>query len=952
MLKLFDRYWVALVMILTIAALPMRTHAQAPSIIFSEVAWAGSSIASSDEWIELTNVSDEILDISHWKISGAGSSESDLVFPENSFVEPHSTYLISNYAFSHENTALAVEPNFSTASMSLPNGGFRLALYDDANTLIDVAGADGSPFAGRSGSSADSDDGRYTSMVRVEGLADGSLTTSWNHANSSQGFLEGTMDYGTPGTIFFATSSQTTTEKEAEEAVVEETVASTETSMIHINEFVVDPLEGENEWIELVNESLEEIDLTGYSVEDAVGKQTVLEGNVAPGAYFLIDTPLGKLNNDGDSILLKNEVGVLIDSIEYGTESLSAPKDGTALARTSGNVFELTYQPTPNSENIIDSRKPEVIDEPVLEEEVVAEEEVVEETTIQETVSEQEVLTESEVSSQLEELSQETPSVKIRINEFVTNPIEGKNEWIELYNSSEVDAILTGYSLEDSSTKTTDLSNYTLLANSYLVIESPKGILNNDGDTITLKNMDGEIVESVTYGPDTFPAPDKGEALARDGDTFELTQLTTPGSPNLIFIAIEEAVEVSVLDEVTDDEPATETSKESEIEVTQTTVRFTALYPNTTGSDEAEEYIEIENTGTESINLNGWSLKDSSDKSYLIKDTEVLLAGKALRLYRTQSKITLNNTGDTVELIAPNNEMIDTVTYESAEKGAIYNFANMQWNWVKQVQSSPTPDSSSSSSSTTKTTTTNTSSSSAKATLSLTVAQSKTKADGQHVTVKGVVTTLPGVLGSQIFYLEDETGGIQIYLYSRDFPELLVGSTVQATGELSTSRGERRIKLADATGVVTATEEFTHVLTTRALQDIDESFVGTLLVTNGQVQSKSATKLILETSGSTLTIYLNSNPAIDPNQFERGDQLTVTGVLTRYDDQLRLRPRSSADIQVEEERIASAASTVSGGDSTNSGSAGLILLFTTVAALGLLALWRFVPRRRFTQAAA
>jgi hypothetical protein len=94
MLKLFDRYWIALVMLLSIAALPVRIHASETTVVFSEIAWAGSSISSSDEWIELTNVSDTAVDLSNWKISGAGSSSSDKLLPEGSVIEPHSTYLI------------------------------------------------------------------------------------------------------------------------------------------------------------------------------------------------------------------------------------------------------------------------------------------------------------------------------------------------------------------------------------------------------------------------------------------------------------------------------------------------------------------------------------------------------------------------------------------------------------------------------------------------------------------------------------------------------------------------------------------------------------------------------------------------------------------------------------------------------------------------------------------
>jgi len=926
-------------MILTIAALPMRTHASIPTIVFSEIAWAGSSISSSDEWIELTNVSDETLNLSGWKITGAGSSESDLVFPEESLIEPHSTYLISNYALTHENTALGTSPNFTTATLSLPNGGFRLALYDDENTLIDLAGADGSPFAGRSGSTADSNDGRYASMERVDGLADGSLATSWSDAHSSQGFLEGVEDYGTPGIVSFA--SQTDGED-----LVEEVFSDSIT--MRINEFVVDPLEDEHEWIELMNERTEEIDLTGWTVEDAVGKQTLLDGIIQPGAYYLIDAPLGKLNNDADSIVLKNASGELIDSLIYGTDELPAPKDGSALARNSEGVFELTYQPTPGMENLIDTQKPEILEEEIVE--VNVEDGLTQET---ESIPQEEVsveVLEEEPTEKTDTVSSVDQTIELRISEFVVDPLEGGIEWIELFNASSVDALLTGYVLEDASGKSTHLSAFTILADSYLVIESPKGKLNNDGDTVTLKNGAGEILESVTYGVNYYPVPRNGNALARNGDTFELTQIPTPGKPNLIFIAIESIDEIPVTSAIEVVPVATESSTEipesdPEPELLKT-VRFVTLYPNTTGSDETEEYIEIQNTGLEPVDLNGWLIEDGSTDTYTFKETTTIFPGETIRLYRTDSKLTLNNTGDTLELLAPDAEIVDKVTYGNAAKGVVYTYANSLWSWSATASSQAVASPTSRSASATKT---SVSSSKAQPAISVTIAEAKTRVDGTDVHVTGVITALPGVFGAQIFYLEDSTGGIQIYLYSGEYPNLALGNTVEVTGVLSTSRGERRIKLAGTTGAVPASARLTLPTNTYALTEVNPSLTGTLLSTSGQIQSKSATKLILEQSGATLTIYLNSTPAIDPNQFERGDQMTITGVLTSYDGELRLRPRTIEDMAIEEEALM-ASSTTTHESTKDAGSAGIILLLITIVVLGLLALWHFVPRRRLTPA--
>ena len=987
MLKLFDRYWIAIVMLLSIAALPVRIHASSATVVFSEIAWAGSSLASSDEWIELTNVSEASIDLSNWKISGAGSSNSDLFLPEGSVMQPHSTYLISNYENSNENAAFNTTSNDVTSTVSLSNSGLHLYLYDDAGSLVDVAGDGSTPFAGRSGSVADSDDGRYASMVRVDGLTDGSLPESWANAQRSIGFKEGIQDYGSPGSVLFANSQppeviQETTEQEivVEEVDIvedvipnEESDTQTSSATLVINEFVVDPNEGETEWIELVNVSDQTLDLGLWTVEDASGKQTVLEGSLQSHRYLLIDSPVGKLNNDTDTITLKNPDAVAIDSVTYGTEELKAPKDGTSLARNSSGTFGLTYTPTPASENIFSSEPSESVQEST--EETQVEGELVEDTQVivesETTVPPEEEQTNTTAENSAESITESTttqesaessssqtstttqeslPTGTILINEFVADPLEGEAEWIELLNTSQNSVVLTGWTLEDASGKITDLSSVTMNGSSYFVVESPKGKLNNNGDTIILKDSNGTVVQTVVYGTDAYPIPKDGMSLARDGETFELTQQATPGKANLIFIALEETDMEQEIPSVQEESVSEESSLELPTTIIKT-IRFSKLYPNTSGSDETEEYIELFNTGTETIDLRDWSIEDGSTDQYTIKNSLVLKAQTSLRLLRPQTTLALNNTGDTLELIAPDKTVVDKVTYGNAAKGAVYQLTNGAWSWS---QSSTTSPSVSHSSTPSASSTVSKSSASASYTSSsirvnqlITIAQAQQKKDGEMVSVKGAIIAVPGTFGTQISYIMDETGGIQVYLYDGSYPVLAIADVVELTGELSTSHGERRIKLNQGTDIRMSSETLLIKPTFYPVTEIEEPLVGQLISTKGQIQSKSATKFVIEQFGATIVIYLKNNPAIDPNQFERGDLITVTGVLSQYDGELRIRPGSSEDIEIDEStQIATASTQTSDQTPTQESQAGMILLLSTIAGIGLLALWHYRPRKQ------
>ncbi|MBI4437343.1 lamin tail domain-containing protein [Candidatus Uhrbacteria bacterium] len=842
-MMLFNRTWLALVVLLSVVALPIRVSAASPTVVFSEIAWAGSSTSSSDEWIELTNLTAEAIDLSQWIITGAGSNDKPLTLPEGGSIAPYSTYLIANYENGDANTALAASANYATATLSLPNDGFRLALSDALGAQIDVAGADGSPFAGGSGGTAASSDGRYRSMARVDGLTAGDDDSAWEDATQSSGFLDGVQDLGTPGTMNL--TAPVAPPDVAEEEVpsdAEATEASpTPEGAVLISEFVVDPLENEQEWIELVNRSTETIALSLWTLEDAVGKTTDLSLiTLTPGSYAVVNAPLGKLNNDEDTIVLRDPTGAVIDTVSYGTDALAAPKDGAALARNAEGVFEITTTTTPGGENVI------------FVEEVVEAEEEVEVVEIEEDVVRQESV----------------------IQEVLPEP--------ETEEAAEVVEVID------------------------------------------------EVVDVETSAPSTV----------------------SDSHPENVSVPYTGA----------------------------TTLRFSLLYPNATGDDKTEEYLEIKNTGTESIDLSGWTIEDGSTDRYTFSESRIVQPGELVRIPRTESSIALNNTGDTLELLDPNEGVMDTVTYGSAAKGSTYAFMNGAWTWsgsvvspevteqttvpetsVPTISTPATKTSETSSSPTasvalvsTAPTTTSTASTTAEVTktvTSSTVEQSKAFTDGTRVALKGTVTALPGTLSRQFFYLEDATGGIQVYLYDGAFPEVSLGETVRIVGELSTSHGERRVKLVSQASLTRTTTETFVSAQAFPIQGLEEGLVGSLLTVKGIVQSRESGKLVLEEGASELVVYLKSEPEVDANRFERGDRLTVTGILTSYDGTLRIRPRTDADIVIDEQAAAALALTTDETGSLLSAPqafTGLILLVATACALGFLALRRNYLRRQPT----
>jgi len=107
------------------------------------------------------------------------------------------------------------------------------------------------------------------------------------------------------------------------------------------------------------------------------------------------------------------------------------------------------------------------------------------------------------------------------------------------------------------------------------------------------------------------------------------------------------------------------------------------ILPAPEGPDTLNEWIEIFNQNDSEVDLSGWKIKDKigTTISYVFPAGKKIAAKEYLVLTRPVTKITLNNSGDGLEIINPNNEVIDTVDFGSALKNQSYNRTGSGWIW-------------------------------------------------------------------------------------------------------------------------------------------------------------------------------------------------------------------------------------------------------------------------------
>ncbi len=387
-----------------------------------------------------------------------------------------------------------------------------------------------------------------------------------------------------------------------------------------------------DEWIELKNVSVEDIDLTDWSLT-IKDKTIVLAGTIKANGFFLLERTDDEsvpgisadliynlpLRNGGENLILKNDASEVVDQIEQATGWLAGDNQlKLTMERNEkgewGNSCLLGG--TPKKENGFG-----------------------------------------------QDCGQIT-NVKfgdIRINEVFANPekTDRKNEWVELYNSKEEAVKLKNWQLKDL-TGQHNFSSEIIGAKEFLIIY-PKIILNNGYEELTLTDNQGKIISQTEYEE----APE-GKSWSWDElkEEYAWTSVVTPGKKNKIE---KETTAVS------SDEPSDYSGL----------IVFSELMPNPKGKDNGAEWLELFNNGKTEINLNHWKIKNQRGNEIQLKGK---IKGQDWFLVKIKEPgFSLNNQEEKLQLMDGQNKMVAEVSYTTYAKSAMsYSQDEMgDWQWSR-----------------------------------------------------------------------------------------------------------------------------------------------------------------------------------------------------------------------------------------------------------------------------
>ena len=253
-------------------------------------------------------------------------------------------------------------------------------------------------------------------------------------------------------------------------------------------------------------------------------------------------------------------------------------------------------------------------------------------------------------------------------------------EWLELYNTDSIALDLLGWKIMDGMGNLTLIDSYTLVNNATQLGTTISGgerrlvqfymgtELWKNYNNIMLLDQNDNVVHKAWYTNDPMLNVSLIESEDPLGEWVPASW-PTPGQP----------------------EPRT-TSITGD-------VAFNEILPDAIGNDTDDwpggEWIELINTGNQSVDLANWHFTSGSRNFNInvhqlpMKDNTVVMPGEIVlvAINGTQSFYLRNAAGDTIELRDSSNQIISTITYTSSTEGESNWFWNGSWSqapWALQ----------------------------------------------------------------------------------------------------------------------------------------------------------------------------------------------------------------------------------------------------------------------------
>jgi DNA/RNA endonuclease YhcR with UshA esterase domain len=543
--------------------------------------------------------------------------------------------------------------------------------------------------------------------------------------------------------------------------------------------------------------------------------------------------------------------------------------------------------------------------------------------------------------------------IDIVINEIGAYEASG-HEWVEIWNKGSEQVNLTGWKFWENSTNhglsisTTDAimapGEYAVITQddkqfildypsfSGSIFDSSWSSLNESGEEIGLKDASGNFVEKFTYVSAPSFSLQRRDVNFNDytgANWAEHASGNTIGAANVFASQTQIQTITQQTDQSAQQTRNSVSSPQIIVESPPQNLIPIKLNEFMAYPVSGNEWVELYNTSDSLLDMTGAMICDSRNTTSTCKKIVGAIRPKSWFVFDLNTRSFLNNGGDSVIFKDLQGVTIDRVDYDDelipdkdqsvarAADGADTDSEN-DWEAADKVTmgsanitiqqnqpnitSSTTPNFSGLIGFVSTTTKKNSSAAKIKNTGAKTygfvnsIEVVRQASNGTWARVKGVVTVLPGVFGSQYFYLTDGNAGIQIYQNKKDFPILAAGDLVEAQGTVSEASGIKRINIKSKKNLdILATNQFI-TGTELDLAEIDENLAGGLVKLRGEITEIKSNFMYVDDGSAEIMVYLKKGVQIDKDKFQEGENVEVTGVLEHAKNGWQVWPRAQNDL--------------------------------------------------------
>ncbi|CAG9620803.1 5'-nucleotidase C-terminal domain-containing protein [Sutcliffiella rhizosphaerae] len=182
----------------------------------------------------------------------------------------------------------------------------------------------------------------------------------------------------------------------------------------------------------------------------------------------------------------------------------------------------------------------------------------------------------------------------------------------------------------------------------------------------------------------------------------------------------------------------------------------------------------------------------------------------------------------------------------------------------------------------------------------VTIAEARTLPAGADVAIEGIVTTNSGIWGQKGFYVQDETAGIYVF---QNVEDVKAGDVVRLVGKTGEYGRELQVANVSSLEVLGEAEVPAPIAVTPA--EITSANEAQLVEVEGvtienlrKVNDFGTFEFLASKDGQSVLVRVDNRSGLvfDDFVFENGDSVTITGVSSRFNDTIQLKPRDASDI--------------------------------------------------------